>query len=138
MRAPALAALLTLAATAAEAATVTVQVEGVTSAQGLVYVGLCRTALDPAACPAGDARPARPGTMRFTFRNVPAGPIAVAVYQDVNGDGQLNRNLLGIPSEPYGFSNDVGRIAIPTFERARVRVDEPATTIPVRLARFGG
>jgi uncharacterized protein (DUF2141 family) len=76
--------------------------------------------------------------MRFTFRNVPAGPIAVAVYQDVNGDGQLNRNLLGIPSEPYGFSNDVGRIAIPTFERARVRVDEPATTIPVRLARFGG
>ncbi|KAA2238323.1 DUF2141 domain-containing protein [Salinarimonas soli] len=138
MRGPALAALLALMAPAAWASTVTVQVTGVASAEGQVYVGLCRTALDPAACPLGDSRPARPGTMRFTFRNVPAGPIAVAVYQDVNGNGQLDRNVIGIPSEPYGFSNDVGRIAIPTFARAQVRVDEPATTIPVRLARFGG
>jgi uncharacterized protein (DUF2141 family) len=138
MRLPVLAVLMALAAPAAQAATVTVEVRGVELAQGLVYVGLCRTALDPSACPTGDARPARPGTMRFMFRNVAPGPIAVAVYQDVNGDGQLNRNLLGIPSEPYGFSNDVGRIAVPTFERAQVRVDEPATIIPVRLARFGG
>jgi uncharacterized protein (DUF2141 family) len=131
-----LAAFLVLAATGAQAATVTVQVSGVESAQGRVFVGLCPTALDPGACTQGDSRAARPGGMSFTFRGVPAGQIAVAVYQDINGNGRLDRNALGVPTEPYGFSNDVGRLAPPTFSGARVPVSEPATTIAVRLARF--
>ncbi len=130
-----LAAFAALAATAAQAATVTVQVSGA-QAGGRVFVGLCPTALEPSACTQGDARPGRAGAMAFTFRDVPAGALAVAVYQDLNGNGQLDRNALGVPTEPYGFSNDVGRLAPPTFAGARVRVSEPATTIAVRLARF--
>ncbi len=38
---------------------------------------------------------------------LPFGSYALAVYQDLNGDGQLNKNKLGIPTEPYGFSNNV-------------------------------
>ncbi len=131
-------AALALAASGAvaQAATVTVQVSGVQAGGGQVYVGLCRTALDPSACTQGDVRAPRGGRMSFTFRNVPAGPLAVAVYQDANGNGRLDRNALGVPSEPYGFSNDVGRLAPPTFSRASVDVREPATTVPVRLAPF--
>jgi uncharacterized protein (DUF2141 family) len=127
---------LVLAAGLAQAATVTVQVSGIESSQGRVYVGLCPTALQESACTKGENRAARPGAMTFTFRDVPAGPLAIAVYQDVNGDGQLNRSGIGLPSEPYGFSNDVGRIGPPTFSGARVQVSEPGVTIPVRLGRF--
>lgn len=31
---------------------------------------------------------------------------AVAVYQDFNQNGILDRNWLGLPKEPYGFSNN--------------------------------
>lgn len=32
------------------------------------------------------------------------GRYAVAAYQDLNGNGRLDKNLLGVPVEPYGFS----------------------------------
>ena len=30
---------------------------------------------------------------------------AIAVFQDLDGDGKLTKNAVGIPVEPYGFSN---------------------------------
>jgi uncharacterized protein (DUF2141 family) len=39
------------------------------------------------------------------FENVPAGDYAAAAYQDVNGNGKLDRNFIGIPKEPNGMSN---------------------------------
>jgi uncharacterized protein (DUF2141 family) len=38
---------------------------------------------------------------------VATGTYAVKLYQDVNSNGELDRNFLGIPKEPYGFSNGV-------------------------------
>lgn len=55
---------------------------------------------------------------------LPAGPVAIAAYQDLNNDGILNRSSFGIPSEPYGFSNDArGQMGPPKFADAAV---EPA------------
>lgn len=34
-----------------------------------------------------------------------AGKYAVAVYQDKNGNNKLDSNFMGIPNEPFGFSN---------------------------------
>lgn len=45
-------------------------------------------------------------SMEFRFPDVAAGRYAISVFQDVNGDGELNANLLTIPTEPYGFSNN--------------------------------
>jgi uncharacterized protein (DUF2141 family) len=33
----------------------------------------------------------------------------VSVYQDSNNNGQLDKNIFGIPKEKYGFSNNAGR-----------------------------
>lgn len=131
---------LGLAATAPAAAaqaTLTVQVTGVESSTGSVVVGICPKSFDESTCTGGQTLPAKAGAMRFTFRNVAAGSYAIAVYHDVNGNGRLDKQLIGIPAEPYGFSNDVGRIGPPSFEGARVRVNAPATTVGVRLARIG-
>ncbi len=32
------------------------------------------------------------------------GKIAIAVFQDLNGNGKLDKNIVGMPKEPYGFS----------------------------------
>lgn len=37
--------------------------------------------------------------------NLPAGTYAIAIYQDLNNNRKLDKGLLGIPNEPYGFSN---------------------------------
>jgi uncharacterized protein (DUF2141 family) len=47
------------------------------------------------------------GTSVTLRLQVPAsGRYGLAAYQDTNNDGQLNRNVVGMPSEPTAFSND--------------------------------
>jgi len=49
-----------------------------------------------------------PGTLtKLTCENLPFGQYAVAVYHDLNNNGKMDKNTLGIPTEPYGFSNNV-------------------------------
>jgi uncharacterized protein (DUF2141 family) len=61
---------------------------------------------------------------------VPAGTWAVLAYQDENENGELDRNLIGIPSENYGFSRDArSKFGPPSFEDAAIAVkDEPTVT----------
>ncbi len=64
-------------------------------------------------------------------------PFAAAVYQDINSDGTLNRNRLGIPTEPFAFSNDArGLRGPPTFAQALVsrpaEIDAPFS-VPLNL-----
>ncbi len=74
-----------------------------------------------------------PESVEFTLRNVKPGTYAVAVFHDLNGNGRLDRNFIGLPSEPYGFSNDVGRRGPPNFEGALITVKEPSTTVRVTV-----
>ncbi len=46
-------------------------------------------------------------SLSVTFDGIDKGIYCISVYHDVNDDGQLNKKgLFGIPSEPYGFSNN--------------------------------
>ena len=47
---------------------------------------------------------AKSGDMRFTFNDLPAGDYSIMVFHDLNDNGELDTNLLGIPTEPYGAS----------------------------------
>jgi uncharacterized protein (DUF2141 family) len=123
---------------ATRTATVTVRVSDVESAEGQVYVGLCDRGFSEDRCFDGRFQPASPGTMTFVFENVPVGMYAVAAYHDINMNERMDTNIIGLPREPYGFSNDVGRRGPPNFRTAQVPVNPPETTIDVRLARMGG
>jgi uncharacterized protein (DUF2141 family) len=135
----AVAALLTaLAPSPAPAATLVVHAEGIEPLRGTVKVAVCARGFSEAGCPWGASRPARTPTEEVVFEDVPPGRYAVAAYQDVNGDGELDKVPPGIPTEPYAFSNDVGRLAPPSFERALVEVGEGRTMVVVRLRRLLG
>jgi uncharacterized protein (DUF2141 family) len=47
--------------------------------------------------------------MIVTFTDLPKGKYAVSVYQDANMNGQLDKNIFGIPKEKYGFSNKANK-----------------------------
>ena len=63
-------------------------------------------------------------SMTFLFSNVPTGDYALAIFQDVNQDKDLETNFIGLPLEPIGFSNNVRiRFGPPSFDSAKVQVE---------------
>lgn len=121
--------------TEAGAAGVEVTVEGIEAAPGSVYVALCQGGLSEAECRTGQEAPARSANQRFLFEDVAPGAYAVAAYQDVNGNGRLDRTALGLPLEPYGFSGEAVRGARPDFAQAHFLLREPGARLRVRLTR---
>jgi len=71
------------------------------------------------------------------FNDIPAGKYAAVVFHDENGDRKFNQNILGIPKEGYGFSNDA-KIGFgpPTFEAAELDYDGQSLTTVIHL-RYG-
>jgi len=50
--------------------------------------------------------------------------IAIAIFQDINGNDKLDTNLLGIPKEAFGFSNKVvSKWKKPEFNDAKFKWD---------------
>src|SRR5512143_833098 len=58
------------------------------------------------------------------FTNLDPGQYAIILFHDENGNGKLYTNALGVPTEPYGFSNNVrGFLSPPTFEKAVMQIN---------------
>jgi uncharacterized protein (DUF2141 family) len=128
-------ALLAMGATAAAgAATVEVRVAGVEGGRGSVHVAVCDKERFLKQCRYTASAPAQGGEMVLKVEGVPAGNWAVISFQDANQNGELDRNLLGIPSENYGFSRAArGRFGPPDFEAAALPVGEQPAVVNVKL-----
>jgi uncharacterized protein (DUF2141 family) len=54
----------------------------------------------------------------FSFTNLNPGKYAVQYFHDENMNGKMETNLVGKPTEGYGFSNNViGRFGPPPFDK---------------------
>ena len=121
------------------AADLTVVVHNVHSGEGQVMLGLFDNASSfpknvvrglQAAAAARDAS----GRVTLVVRNLSPGSYAVSAYHDLDANGRLNSNLLGLPSEPYGFSNNArGTMGPPSFQAAAFVVPEQGLTIELRV-----
>jgi len=70
---------------------------------------------------------------QVTF-NLPVGTYALAVLQDLNGNARMDKNFLGIPQEPYGFSNNfTPTIAAPDFEDCSFQLSSKSNHYKIRL-----
>ena len=69
-----------------------------------------------------------------SFENIPAGTYAISVFYDLNNNGQLDKNFLGIPKEPYGFSNNIRhQTRAATFEECAFQLKSNHQFISVSL-----
>jgi uncharacterized protein (DUF2141 family) len=130
------AALILGSATSANAGELTVTVENVRAGEGAVYAALCDAACWKGEAPAVRTAHAPAGGARVTLRiaDAPSGRFGLRIYQDRNGDGRLGRGLMGIPSEPYAFSNNApANLGPAKFEDAAFEVGAGAVAQSVRL-----
>ena len=81
------------------------------------------------------------GKCEFQFESIPFGSYAVAIYQDVNGNGKLDKGMFGIPSEPFAFSNNFRpKFGGPSFDKCKFDLtkDNLALNIEMINSLFGG
>jgi uncharacterized protein (DUF2141 family) len=63
-------------------------------------------------------------SQNYNFDDLPEGEYALAIYQDANRNKILDKNLLGIPTEIYGFSNNARRnFSAPSFQEAKFKLN---------------
>ncbi|NGZ87160.1 DUF2141 domain-containing protein [Duganella aceris] len=129
------AALIAAALSPAGAAELTIAIDGVSSAEGQILVALYDSADSFRGKPLrAQSAPATAGAMQLRIKDLPPGDYAFAVYHDANGNGKLDRNLLGMPSEDYAFSNNAaGKRGPPEFEQARFALPPGGATNAVNL-----
>lgn len=60
--------------------------------------------------------------INLQFAGLAPGQYAIKIMHDENNNGKLDRNMLGIPSEGYGFSNNAGQFGPASFADAAFTV----------------
>jgi uncharacterized protein (DUF2141 family) len=66
--------------------------------------------------------------------DLPPGQYAVMAFHDRNGDKRLNVLPIGLPTEPYGFSNDArAMFGPPTFAKAAFSLPASGAGVTISL-----
>ena len=145
-----LAILLILLAPAVTASELRITVEGIRSPQGTILIGLYDSLEsftraielsdkdgflnDPNRFAAVALRANAAMKSAVVLTNLDPGRYAIILFHDENGNGKLDKNALGVPTEPYGFSNNVrGFLGPPAFEEAIMEVNVGDKAVHIAL-----
>ncbi|MDG2370161.1 MAG: DUF2141 domain-containing protein [Flavobacteriales bacterium] len=63
--------------------------------------------------------------MTYTIKDLSKGKYAIATYHDENSDKKCNRNMIGYPTEDFGFSNNIKVfLTAPSFDQALIELND--------------
>ena len=104
--------------------TLTVNITGIKSIKGNIYVYLYNSEegfpIEISKASELKKIKLKKNNMSVYFKNLKSGTYAVSVYQDLDKNGEINQNFLGIPKEPVGVSNNAeGFIGPPKYDDAK-------------------
>jgi uncharacterized protein (DUF2141 family) len=117
-------AILAGATQAHAADCVQVEVQNVRPGQGSVMVAAYTDAATFRKTAAASLQvPAGAETMQLQVCGLSGPDVALTLFQDLNGNGKLDTNAFGIPSEPWGSSGKSAPMSAPTWDTARVALD---------------
>ncbi len=68
---------------------------------------------------------------------LPAGRYAISLIHDVNNNEKLDKNLMGIPTEPFGFSGNKSIFkGLPSFDEAAFELNAAEVECKIELIRL--
>lgn len=71
-------------------------------------------------------------TAIIEFEDLPFGEYAIKAFHDEDANNDLNTNILGIPIEDYGFSNNArGVFGPPSWENAKFELTENSKMVEI-------
>lgn len=118
------------------AAGITVTLTGIKDIKGAVTAGLYNS--EDAYKNGGTVRGVRvdvaADTVIISYSDLPDGEYAIKLFHDVNGNGDLDANLFGIPTEPFAFSNNaVGKMGPAKWKDAKFTIINGDNTHAITL-----
>ncbi len=119
-----------LATSATETITVTVPVQ---SDEGNVVFGLYDETSFMKQPLVGLEGEIKEGKTTVTFENVEPGTYAILLFHDKNGNKQMDFEPNGMPTEPYGVSNNVMSMGPPLWSDAKFEVTDEPIELEIRM-----
>jgi len=119
-----LAVLLTSAMTV-QAHTLTINIDQIKEQTGKLHVALYRgeqSYQQGKDAVAAVVKAVSGDKQQLVFEDLVDGEYAIKIMHDANDNGKLDRNMLGIPSEGYAFSNNGGQFGPASFKDAAFAV----------------
>lgn len=122
--------------------TIVVKVENLRNTDGKIYCSLYDS---PEGFPDDEEAPIMSriveihhiDSVYIHFDNIPFGTYAVSLFHDENDNGKMDYNILGIPREGFGFSNNPQvRRRAPKFEETSFQLADSLLEMKVDLVFF--
>lgn len=118
--------------------TLVVQIEGLKSQNGTLLLAIYNNKED---FPSNASKAYSKKVLKISnnvvqteLKNVPFGWYAIAVLHDENNNQSMDKNMIGIPKEGYGMSNNAHKsLGIPSWDDAKIRVENERCTARIRL-----
>ena len=119
--------------TLVQAGCATVEVQNVRPLKGFLMLAAYADASSYGKTPLASMRLAAADTvMRLQVCGLVGDSVALQLFQDLDSDGKLGVNLVGLPTEPWGSSGSPGMMG-PSWDTGKVALD--GQTIVVRLSQ---
>ena len=117
-------------------AVLTLQIEGIEQSAGYMMVAVYDEAdhfLSKNMFDGSKSKVNHMGSMKIALE-LPFGDYGISVFHDIDADGELDTNLIGIPKEPTGFSNNAkGKFGPPKYEQVKFSFTESDQKLSIRL-----
>ena len=111
----------------------TVEIQNVRPQQGTLMVAAYGSAdsygkqpLVRMRVPAGDA------SMSVQLCGLSGSEVALMLFQDLDGDGKMGRNMVGMPTEPWGSSGSPGMFG-PQWDTGKVALNGSAIAVKMSI-----
>ena len=118
-----------------------IDINNIKSDKGIIWVGIYDSKKnylikEQAIIERLDVQDASP-KQKITIKSLKYGEYAIALFHDLNGNGELDRNFFGIPSEPFAFSKKPrSRWRLPRFDEIKFEFKKDKQVLPTNLQKW--
>ena len=117
--------------------TLIIKFNGMNSNSGNVKIALCNSDENYKNHKApfiGKSIPINKNSAVIEFDDLPIGDYAIKAFHDEDANDELNTNILGIPIEDYGFSNNArGMFGPPSWEDAKFGLNDETKIVEIEI-----
>lgn len=107
----------------------TVVIQNVRPQQGTVMVAAYGSADSYGKKPLVQVRvPAGEASMSVQLCGLSGSEVALMLFQDLDGDGKMARNMMGMPTEPWGSSGNPGMFG-PKWDTGKVALEDRKSVV---------
>lgn len=116
-----------------------IEIENVNDSEGIIWVGIYDSTnyMIKEKAIIEELNVQSTGKLSLDIPNLQFGTYAIALFHDINGNGELDQNFIGVPTEPFAFSQvPKSKWRLPRFEEIQFAFNQKEQVIQTRLKRW--